>query len=144
MRTLLAVGLVLMCSLVSSSQEPHPKTVYHGCREVSSSANHPHLFDAAEYYQCDEGEIEISGTWNESIQGGYVYDTTLGRVDGDPRPVSDSDFEYSKWCPKVTRSGIHIEERCGSKPGPCWDGKSGTWDPAWQGYSCMTPDHMGK
>jgi hypothetical protein len=25
--------------------------------------------------------------------------------------------------------------------GHIFDGKPGTWDPTWQGYSCATPDH---
>lgn len=115
---------------------------FNHCRMVGGSSNDPHLFDTSEIYQCDEGQIEIAGQWNETIENGYVFTTELGRPGRmEPRKVTASDFSNNKWCATPKPWDANQRERCGDKPGKCWDGKMETWDRKWQGYSCVTPDH---
>lgn len=128
--------------LVGPLPPPHyTARTFHRCTYIGGSGNSPHLFDVSEIYQCDEGKIEIAGQWTQAIEYGYVFTEQLGRSAGDPHKVTASDYEDNKWCSTPTPWDANYKKRCGSKPGKCWDGKLGTWDPAWQGYSCVTPDH---
>ncbi len=119
---------------------------YHHCSYIGGKGNDPHLFDTSDIYKCDEGSVEISGTRDETIENGYVYTTELGNPDGfeEPHRVTPSDLSDNKWCHAPGPSDPNRMVRCGNKPITCWDGKRATWDPEWQGYSCVTPDHDGK
>lgn len=117
------------------------KTTFHNCTASGGSGNSPHLFDVSEIYSCDEGEVEIAGRTTATIEYGYVYETELGRPFGEPHIATSDDYQNSKWCATPTPWDPKQKERCGDRPGKCWDGKMATWDPAWQGYSCVTPDH---
>lgn len=119
----------------------HTAQTFHHCTFVGGSGNSPHLFDVSEIYQCDEGKIEIAGQWTQAIEYGYVFTEQLGRSAGDPHKVTASDYKDSKWCSTPTPWDANYKKRCGDKPTKCWDGKMGTWDPNWQGYSCVTSDH---
>ncbi len=111
---------------------------FHNCSRVTETGNFPHLFDMSEIYKCDEGSVTISGKLTKTIENGYVYDKELGRP-LQPYPVTKSDYLYYKWCP----TNLHnVKIMCGDKPITCWDGKTATWDKNWQGYSCVTQDHM--
>jgi hypothetical protein len=118
-------------------------TAFHNCSMVGESANSPHLFDRAKTYKCDEGTIEIAGRREMTIEKGYVYETELGEmIDfSTPRRVSASDYRDYKWCPDPSQGDPNQMKMCGETQPICYDGKPGTWDAAWQGYSCVTPDH---
>jgi hypothetical protein len=115
---------------------------FHHCSIINGSGNEPHLFDISEVYSCDEGQIEISGQTREIIEYGYIYTTEMGRPSREaPRVATEKDYKSSKWCSTPTPWDKNQKERCGDKPHMCFDGKPGTWDEKWQGYSCVTPDH---
>jgi hypothetical protein len=119
-----------------------PDKTFHHCTLVGSSGNSPHLFDVSEIYRCDEGAVEITGQWKETIEYGYVFTTELGRPSRiGPHRASAFDYESNKWCPTPKPWDSGQKERCGDKPITCWDKKPATWDPNWQGFSCATPDH---
>lgn len=122
--------------------EPKVST-FHNCALVGGSGNSPHLFDVSKIYKCDEGHVEIAGRSTMIIEHGYVYEEELGEPSGFSQPhiATASDYRDYKWCPKPSPSDPNQKEMCGDKPTTCWDGKPGTWDPNWQGYSCVTPDH---
>src|SRR5882724_8267721 len=114
------------------------KQSFHHCAIVRWSANSPHLFDVAEVYHCDEGDIEIAGQWKMAIEYKSVFETKLGRPEGTPRRATSEDYKNYKWCSADNPRQLGL---CGDKPTICFDGKPGTWDPAWLGYSCATTDH---
>ena len=133
--------LLLLAAFATAGEKARVQTFHH-CSYIGGSGNNPHLFDKSEIYQCDEGKIEIAGTWNQTIEHGYLFTTELGRPSMDkPREATKSDLEGAKWCSTPKPWDINQKERCGSKPITCWDGKPSTWDPDWQGFSCATPDH---
>jgi hypothetical protein len=146
MKILLAVFCLLQVGMSGQTMTPPPiKTTFHHCSYIGSSSNSPHLFDTSEIYQCDEGAIEIAGTWNETIEYGYVYYSELGRPGREqPQKATKADYDSAKWCSTPQPWDANQKERCGDKPVICFDHKAATWDPAWQGYSCATPDHDGK
>jgi hypothetical protein len=116
-------------------------TTFHGCNYVGGSGNSPHLFDRSDVYQCDEGKIEIAGRETKTIEYGYVFTEEMGKPSETPHKATNSDYRDSKWCPKPGPQDADQKERCGDVPTTCWDGKPGTWDDNWKGYSCVTPDH---
>lgn len=138
MKQLFSVILLVIGAVGQSSQTFHHCTWF----PFAGAGNSPHLYDTSKVYKCDEGTVEISGQWNETIEHGYVYTTDLGEPGRfGPHKVSESDYEWAEWCPAPTESDPSRKVRCGSKAGKCFDGKPATWDAAWQGYSCATPDH---
>lgn len=124
-----------------SSIQPESVTSFHHCSVVGGSWNYPHLFDVSKIYKCDEGIIEVAGQSTAAIEKGWVYEQEMGEPVGEPHLATRDDFENRKWCPHPTPGDPNRKIRCGDKPGKCWDGKLGTWDPDWQGYSCVTPDN---
>lgn len=118
---------------------------FHNCKWVGGAGNSPHLFDVSEIYQCDEGKVEINGRHTMTIEYGYVFEEDFGKpACAQPRraePVDDRDY---KWCATPKPWDSNQKEMCGDKPVTCFDGKPATWDPDWQGFSCMTPEHFKK
>ena len=140
-KMILLFSLLAFAGSMGADAEKH----FHHCSFVGGSGNTPHLFDIAEVYSCDEGTVEIAGQTRQTIEYGYVYSTELGRPTNEqPHIATDYDYKSTKWCPTPTPQDKNQKERCGDKPTICWDGKPGTWDSSWQGYSCGTPDHKGK
>lgn len=138
---ILGLALALVVALGADSTDKH----FHHCAFVSGSGNIPHLFDMSETYLCDEGTVEIAGQTRQTIEYGYVYSTEMGRPGRqEPHVATDYDYKSNKWCPAPTPHDSNQKERCGDIPTTCWDGKPGTWDSNWQGYSCVTPDHNGR
>jgi hypothetical protein len=139
---MLLIGSAASQTAVPFSNEPINHTFHH-CTFVGGSGNVPHLFDTSEIYQCDEGKIEIAGRRRMGIEYGYVYETELGRPSCDrPHIATKADYRDYKWCPNPGPQDANQKEMCGDKPTKCFDGKPGTWDSNWQGYSCSTPDHV--
>lgn len=136
-----ALLLLLALPLLAAGESPTITKTYHHCTGIPGRGNSPHLFDTSEIYTCDEGAIEVSGTWDETIEYGYVFTTDLGRPDGPPHRATQVDYDSKKWCADPHPWDPHQMVRCGDKPTMCWDGRMGTWDPQWQGFSCVTPDH---
>jgi hypothetical protein len=138
------IAIVLLLSSLAFAGDDASKTFHH-CTLIGGSANSPHLFDRSEIYKCDEGNIELSGQENETIEYGYVFSTELGRPSCEPphKPLT-SDLKWNKWCSTPKPWDANQKERCGDTRGMCFDGKPATWDPKWQGFSCATPNHTWK
>lgn len=139
MRKLIFIAVVLALSLIAAVEDSTKS--YHHCSEVGGTGNSPHLFDTSEIYKCDEGKIEIMGRREMVIERGYVYQTEMGKPIGEPHRASDADFTNYKWCADPGPADRNQQRMCGDKPTTCYDGKPSTWDPEWQGHSCVTPDH---
>jgi hypothetical protein len=132
---------VLMTTSSNAQKSKGPVITFHHCTYGGGSSNIPHLFDASKIYHCDEGDIEVAGQWNQTIERGYLYESEMGEPKGTPRPATADDYAQSKWCSTPKPWDVTHKERCGDKPIKCFDGKLATWDKEWRGYSCVTPDH---
>jgi|ERR1019366_833708 hypothetical protein len=143
MKGLVIAVLVLAFAIgvCSQSEKAIQTTTFHNCVSSGGTGNIPHRFDVSEVFQCDEGRIEIAGKREMAIEYGTVFETEMGRPSGEPHKATAANYKDYKWCPSPTPQDRNQKEMCGDKPGMCWDGKIGTWDSAWQGYSCATPDH---
>lgn len=139
--TKMALVILVILPFAVLGDSPVPTKTFHHCTWSPGRANSPHLFDVSDNYTCDEGPVEITGTWGAAIEYGYVFADQMGKPDGQPRRALQSDYESAKWCPDPHPWDPHRMVRCRDKPTMCWEGRMGTWDPEWQGFSCVTPDH---
>lgn len=140
-----AISATVLVAAIALLGQPDTTKHFHHCTVIGGSGNSPHLFDVSEVYSCDEGNVEIAGQYTQTIEHGYVYSAEMGRPSRESTHLATADdYKYYKWCPTPAPWDNNQKKRCGDKPSMCWDGKVGTWDENWQGYSCVTPDHQGK
>jgi hypothetical protein len=147
MKNPLLFGSLIAVFLATTARHPGAvpttTTVFHNCSMVGESSNTPHLFDISKIYKCDEGAVEIAGRREMTIENGYVYETEMGEPNSMvlPHLAIRADYRDYKWCSKPGPTDPNQKVMCGDKPTTCYDGKLATWNPDWQGYSCVTPDH---
>lgn len=146
MKMKLFLSALVLCNTFAHGQktkeaQPVARLAFHNCSSIGSSGNAPHLFDVSEVYRCDEGDVEIVGHREMAIENGYVFTQELGRPTGEPYRATAMDYQRYKWCDDPKPWDLNQKKMCGDVPNKCYDGKMGAWDPNWQGYSCVRPDH---
>jgi hypothetical protein len=124
------MALALLCGSTMVAQETQPiKATFHNCTVNGGTSNMDGYQTMSEVYACDEGNIELKGRWSMTIEYGAVFDTKLGRPDGEPHRATDFDLQEFKWCPTPHPWDAHQKELCGLPPPPkCWDGKPPRFD----------------
>lgn len=96
------------------TQKRHDAAIpFTNCTADGSEGNPDGYLTETEYYKCDQGVIAIKGTWGMTIQEGWIYRYTMGRMD-DGRPERATKFymDSFRWCPAPNNR----LELCGLRP----------------------------
>jgi hypothetical protein len=90
--------VILMIGMCAWGQDkPKPAQFTH-CSVNGGTGNADGYTTMSEIYHCDQGDIELHGEWQETIERGFVYETRMGRPEGDPYRITVSHLKTFDWC----------------------------------------------